>query len=86
MITPNKVNGVLCTGNMGCREVHDWVKNLTGTPHIVKGDYEDEQFSDLPEEKVVEIAGLKIGLIHGHQVIPWGDIEMLDNKASEMGV
>lgn len=35
---------------------------------------------------MVEVAGLKIGIIHGHQIIPWGDEEALGNKAIEMGV
>ena len=39
MITPNKVSTVLCTGNIGCREIYDWVKGLSGTLHVVKGDY-----------------------------------------------
>ena len=41
MITPNRVGAVLCTGNLGCREIHDWIKSLAPTIHIVKGDYED---------------------------------------------
>ena len=41
MITPNKVNTVLCTGNMGCREINDWVKSLSANNHTVKGDFED---------------------------------------------
>lgn len=73
MITPNKVNAVVCMGNMGCREVFDWVKTLSGNITTVKGDFEDDGIKDLPEEKVVEVAGLKIGVIHGHQIIPWGD-------------
>ena len=31
----------------------------------------------LPETKVVTIGKFKIGLIHGHQVVPWGDVEAL---------
>lgn len=85
MITPNKVSTVLCTGNMGCREVHDWVKTLSGDFHVVKGDFEDEGIKDLPEDKLVEVAGLKIGLTHGHQIIPWGDEEALANKAIALG-
>lgn len=81
MITPNKVSSVICTGNMGCREISDWIKGLSSSIHIVKGDYEDEALGEMPEEKVVEIAGLKIGVIHGHQIIPWGDEEALSNKA-----
>ncbi len=28
----------------------------------------------------------KVGLIHGHQIIPWADEEALFNKAKKMGV
>lgn len=86
MITPNKVNAVVCTGNMGSREVFDWVKTLSGNLNAVNGDFEDDGIKDLPEEKLVEVAGLKIGVIHGHQIIPWGDEEALANKAIAMGV
>ena len=53
MITPNKVSTVLCTGNVGCREVHDWIKSLSSSVHVVKGDFEDESFNDFPDEKVI---------------------------------
>lgn len=32
------------------------------------------------------IGNLKIGLIHGHQVIPWGDVESLNTVARQMNV
>jgi vacuolar protein sorting-associated protein 29 len=35
---------------------------------------------------VVEFCGVKIGLIHGHQIIPWADEEALENKARDLGV
>jgi vacuolar protein sorting-associated protein 29 len=31
----------------------------------------------LPETKVVTIGAFKIGLCHGHQVVPWGEAEAL---------
>ena len=31
----------------------------------------------MPETKVVKIGDFNIGVIHGHQVIPWGDMESL---------
>jgi len=43
--------------------------------HAVKGDFDD--ITTLPETKVVQIGNFKIGLIHGHQVVPWGDLEAL---------
>ena len=43
--------------------------------HAVKGDFDD--MANLPETKVVQIGNFKIRLIHGHQIIPWGDLEAL---------
>ena len=43
--------------------------------HAVKGEFDD--FSNFPETKVVTIGNVKIGIIHGHQVTPWGDFEAL---------
>jgi vacuolar protein sorting-associated protein 29 len=30
-----------------------------------------------PFLQVLEIGGFKVGLCHGHQVVPWGDLESL---------
>ena len=35
------------------------------------------QMSNFPEQKVITVGQFKIGLTHGHQVVPWGDIESL---------
>ena len=43
--------------------------------HAVRGDFDD--FANYPETKVVKIGQVKIGLVHGHQVTPWGDLEAL---------
>jgi hypothetical protein len=42
--------------------------------HIVAGDFDDGGY---PEHKVVTIGAFKIGLMHGHQVVPWGDSHSL---------
>ena len=33
--------------------------------------------SSYPDQKVVTVGQFRIGIIHGHQVIPWGDAESL---------
>ncbi len=38
----------------------------------------------MPETKTVTIGEFKIGMIHGHQVIPWGDQEALANVQREL--
>ncbi|POI25117.1 hypothetical protein CIB84_011132, partial [Bambusicola thoracicus] len=35
------------------------------------------QSLNYPEQKVVTVGQFRIGLIHGHQVIPWGDVASL---------
>jgi vacuolar protein sorting-associated protein 29 len=40
----------------------------------------------LPEFKVLTAGKLKFGLFHGHQIIPWGDSESLNNYMREQEV
>ena len=82
ILIPNKLQHVLSLGNIGSRESNDWLKSLSNDFHQVKGDYDE---GDIPEKKVVQIGEFKIGMIHGHQVLPWGDPEALSNVQRELG-
>ena len=82
ILTPNKVQHVLCLGNIGNQETYDWLKSLSKDFHIVKGDFDQE---DIPEKKTIQIGDFNIGLIHGHQVLPWGDIDSLVMIQRTMG-
>ena len=82
ILTPNKVQHVLCLGNIGNQETYDWLKSLSKDFHIVKGDFDQE---DIPEKKTIQIGDVNIGLIHGHQVLPWGDIDSLGMIQRTMG-
>lgn len=75
LLNTDKIRHVLCTGNVGCKQVLDNLRNIAGSVHVAKGDM-DQQF-DFPEYKVVQIGEFKVGLIHGHQIIPWGENESL---------
>ncbi|CAK9292454.1 unnamed protein product [Gordionus sp. m RMFG-2023] len=44
--------------------------------HVVRGDFDEEGF---PEQKVVTVNKFRIGLVHGHQLIP---VPSKDNKYS----
>ena len=41
---------------------------------------------DYPEQKVVTVGQFRIGLTHGHQVIPWGDKESLTMLQRQLDV
>eukprot|EP00615_Pteridomonas_danica_P009122 CAMPEP_0114351342 /NCGR_PEP_ID=MMETSP0101-20121206/17116_1 /TAXON_ID=38822 ORGANISM="Pteridomonas danica, Strain PT" /NCGR_SAMPLE_ID=MMETSP0101 /ASSEMBLY_ACC=CAM_ASM_000211 /LENGTH=187 /DNA_ID=CAMNT_0001491179 /DNA_START=101 /DNA_END=664 /DNA_ORIENTATION=+ len=71
MLVPNKMQHVLCTGNLVSKEQFDEFRSLSPNFAIVRGDFDEN--NTLPETKVVEIGQFRIGLIHGHQVVPWGD-------------
>ena len=83
LITPNKINHVLCLGNMGSTESYDWLKSLSNNYHCVKGDYDLDE--SLPDKKCVQIGEFKIGIIHGHQIIPSGDIDSLSDIQRQLG-
>jgi vacuolar protein sorting-associated protein 29 len=57
------------------QEVHDYLKSLCGDVHITRGEYDDD--SRYPETKQLTIGAFKLGICHGHQVIPWGDLDSL---------
>ena len=81
ILIPNKLQHVLSLGNNGSNESYDWLRSLSNDFHSVKGDYDE---GDMPERKVVTIGDFKIGMIHGHQVLPWGNIEALSSVQREL--
>ena len=41
--------------------------------------------ADYPEETVVTVCGVRIGLLHGHQCLPWGDVDALGAVQRRLG-
>lgn len=72
---PGKLQHILCTGNLCSKEQMEFFRTLAPKVHVVAGDFDDD--TSLPETKVVTIGSFKIGLCHGHQLVPWGDPEAL---------
>ena len=81
ILIPNKLQHVLSLGNIGSRESYDWLRSLSSDFHGVKGDYDE---GDMPETKLVTIGEFKIGMIHGHQILPIGDTESLACVARQL--
>ena len=81
ILIPNKLQHVLSLGNIGSRESYDWLKSLSNDFHSVKGDFDE---GDMPDKKVITIGEFKIGMIHGHQVLPWGNTDSLASIQREL--
>jgi len=76
---------VLCTGNLVTKEQYDQLKALAPNVHVVRGAFDEEALS-FPDTKVIQIGQFKIGLTHGHQIVPWGDAHSLAVKRRELDV
>ena len=105
MLVPNKMQHVLCTGNLTSRDSLEMLRSLAPNVHCVRGDFDSldsgapEQGalsssssggsgggSLLPESKVVTLGSFRVGLIHGHQLVPWNDGAALAMKRRELDV
>ena len=97
MLVPNKMQHIICTGNIGTKEEYDKLRNLVGGSstcvHCVAGEYDtitssttgdnntsaikSSSLPSFPETKVIRLGQFRIGIIGGHQVVPWGDLTAL---------
>lgn len=56
---------------------------LAPNVHVVRGDFEES--TSFPESKVVQIGQFRVGLVHGHQIVPWGDPNALAMTQRQLG-
>jgi len=89
MLVPNKMQHVICTGNLGSKEQYNELRHLAPNVHVVAGNCESDGSSasmSFPATRVVQVGNFRIGLIHGHQVIPWGDHQALASVRRKLNV
>ena len=83
LLVPGKIQQILCTGNICDKETYEYLRTISPDVHIVKGDYDESTF---PLSVTVIHNPIKIGVIHGHQCIPTGDLDSLSSLARQMDV
>eukprot|EP00930_Biecheleria_cincta_P071773 TRINITY_DN59236_c0_g1_i1.p1 TRINITY_DN59236_c0_g1~~TRINITY_DN59236_c0_g1_i1.p1 ORF type:complete len:193 (-),score=34.18 TRINITY_DN59236_c0_g1_i1:108-686(-) len=85
LLSTDKIGMVLCTGNVGSQDVVERLQGIAGEDcSIVAGDA-DLDFN-FPETVVTTVGDYKVGVVHGHQVVPWGDTNSLVKYAGWLGV
>ncbi|KAI0981592.1 hypothetical protein GJ496_002907 [Pomphorhynchus laevis] len=90
-LTAGRIQHVLCTGNL-CSETYlEFLQEICRDVHIVQGDqYCLNNSKQFPEEKVLnfttESKPLKVGILHGHQILPWGDYLALKHAQRRLNV
>eukprot|EP01100_Stratorugosa_tubuloviscum_P003193 TRINITY_DN1758_c0_g2_i1.p1 TRINITY_DN1758_c0_g2~~TRINITY_DN1758_c0_g2_i1.p1 ORF type:complete len:183 (+),score=75.25 TRINITY_DN1758_c0_g2_i1:133-681(+) len=75
MLVPGKVQHIICTGNLTQKETFDYLRSIASDVQVVRGDF--DELPNLPDTKVLTIGAMKVGICHGHQIVPWGDDESL---------
>ncbi len=82
-ITSKRFDLLICTGDLTDRKVLDYLKNLSDRVIAVSGNMDH---LPLPEQQTTKAGNLKLGIIHGHQVYPRGDVSQLKEIAYDLGV
>jgi len=82
-ITSQNFDIVICTGDLTDKSVYDYLRDIGGELYVVSGNMDH---LDLPEKQVFEVAGVKVGVVHGHQVYPRGNRSQLKRIGRDLGV
>ncbi|KAF9265371.1 Metallo-dependent phosphatase, partial [Marasmius fiardii PR-910] len=84
LLVPGKIQQILCTGNVCDKETYEYLRTISPDVHVVKGDYDES--SNFPSSVNIIHHPIKIGVIHGHQCVPIGDLDGLSAIARQMDV
>ncbi|CCW62770.1 unnamed protein product [Phytomonas sp. EM1] len=77
MFHPDRIQMVFVTGNVTSKAMLRYLYSIFPEVYCTRGDFDHADMEDLPESLVVEVEDLKVGLVHGHQIVPLGDRESL---------
>lgn len=81
MLVPGKMQHVICTGNLGI-EQYEELRDLAPNLHTVAGDYDTP--GQFVEERVIQVGDFRIGIVHGHQIIPYQSKDALNRMRRKM--
>ena len=85
MLVPNKMQHVVCTGNIGMDQYEE-LRSLAPNVHVVAGDFDDPSQLQFPETSVLQVGQFRIGVIHGHQILPWNNQTALARMRRKLNV
>jgi len=89
MLVPNKMQHVICTGNVS-QEQYEELRGLAPNVHIVSGEFDDLEPNNgsvsFPETRVLQVGAFRIGVVHGHQLIPWKSKEAIERMRRKLDV
>ncbi|KIL60991.1 hypothetical protein M378DRAFT_874310 [Amanita muscaria Koide BX008] len=84
LLVPGKIQQILCTGNVCDRETYEYLRTVSPDVCVARGDYDETPI--FPYSITVTHGPIRIGIIHGHQAVPNGDLDALSSIARQMDV
>lgn len=75
LLIPGKIARILCVGNLCSESAYDYLRSVCSDVTVTQGDFDES--AKWPDTQVVSIGDFRVGLCHGHQVVPWGEKEAL---------
>jgi putative phosphoesterase len=74
---------VVHAGDLVSEAILAWTRSLARRTYVVQGNMD---YLNLPSYEVFEVEGVRIGVVHGHQVRPRGNVEALTRIAERLRV
>ncbi|KLO16092.1 Metallo-dependent phosphatase [Schizopora paradoxa] len=84
LLLPGKIQQIICTGNVCDKETLEYLRTVAPDVNVVRGDYDENPA--FPLSITLTHSPIRIGLIHGHQCVPTGDLDSLSAIARQMDV
>ncbi|KAL6785312.1 VPS29 [Auxenochlorella protothecoides x Auxenochlorella symbiontica] len=71
LLVPGKIHHILCPGNLCTEATYDYLKSICSDVQVTQGDFDDS--SKWSDTLVQTYGQFRIGMCHGHQIVPVGD-------------
>ncbi|KAF8479368.1 Metallo-dependent phosphatase-like protein [Gautieria morchelliformis] len=84
LLVPGKIQQIVCTGNVCDKETYEYLRTVAADVNVVRGDYDEDP--KYPLSLTLSHSPIRIGVIHGQQCVPTGDIDSLAAVARQMDV
>ncbi|WVN88236.1 uncharacterized protein L203_103437 [Cryptococcus depauperatus CBS 7841] len=84
LLVPGKIGQIICTGNVCDRETYDYLRTIAHEVHVVRGEFDENL--NFPLSLIIPHLPIRLGVVHGQQIVPAGDPDMLAALARQMDV
>lgn len=84
LLVPGKIQRIVVAGNLCEGSVHDFLRSLSGDVTVVQGAFDEP--GKWKDSAVIQVGEMRIGVIHGHQCVPWDDENTAVRIARRMDV